>query len=128
MDRDFLAFVGRLTPGRVLLLGLFASVIIEAVTVVMRFALDWQVTRDTGFVATLTFNLRIHHGYLGLALVPLVLLFRHPGMRKLLLIIAIGLVLSDLFHHFLVLWPLTGSPQFDLFYPPPIVVPLTPTS
>ena len=32
-------------------------------------------------------------------------------------ILAIGLVVSDLVHHFLVLWPLTGSPQFDLFYP-----------
>ncbi|MEY3460173.1 MAG: hypothetical protein RL215_3330, partial [Planctomycetota bacterium] len=27
-----------------------------------------------------------------------------------------GLLVSDLVHHFVVLWLLTGSPQFDLFY------------
>jgi hypothetical protein len=26
------------------------------------------------------------------------------------------LLASDLVHHFVVLWLLTGSPQFDLFY------------
>jgi len=27
------------------------------------------------------------------------------------------LFLSDIVHHFLVLWPITGNPEFDLFYP-----------
>jgi len=29
-----------------------------------------------------------------------------------------ALLISDLTHHFAVLWPVTGSPQFDLVYPP----------
>jgi hypothetical protein len=117
MLRDFLAFVGRLRPGRVLLLGLFCAVAIETVTVLLRFGLNLQSTRDTGAIGAYTFGLRIHHGYIGLLLAPIALCFRQPSLRNLLLILAIGLFLSDLFHHFLVLWPLTGSPQFDLAYP-----------
>src|SRR5947209_6643683 len=123
MPRDFLAFVGRLSAGRVLLLGLFCAVIMEAVTAALRFGMDLQVTRDTGPIGGFTYSLRIHHGYMGLVLLPIAFLFRPAGVRKLLLIIAIGLILSDLFHHFLVLWPLTGSPHFDLFYPRPAVRP-----
>jgi hypothetical protein len=117
MFQRFLAFVARLSPGRVLLLGLFSAVAIEAVTVLFRFGFGMQSTRDTGAIGTCTFGLRIHHGYLGLLLVPIALCFRQPSVRNLMLILAVGLILSDLFHHFLVLWPLTGSPQFDLVYP-----------
>jgi hypothetical protein len=117
MLRHFFAFVGRLSLGRVLLLGLFSAVAIEAVTVVLRFGLDLQSTRDTGAIAAYTFGLRIHHGYFGVLLAPIALCFRQPPIRNFLLVPAIGLVLSDLFHHFLVLWPLTGSPQFHLVYP-----------
>jgi hypothetical protein len=117
MLRNFFAFVGRLSLGRVLLLGLFSAVMIEAVTVVLRFGLHLQSTRDTGAIAAYTFGLRIHHGYLGLLLAPIALCFRQPAIRNLLLAPAIGLFLSDMLHHFLVLWPLTGSPQFDLVYP-----------
>lgn len=92
---------------------------IEAVTVVLRFGLNLQSTRDTGALGAYTFGLRIHHGYLGLLLAPIALCCRQPTMRNLLLVPAIGLFLSDLFHHFLVLLPLTGSPQFDLVYPAP---------
>jgi hypothetical protein len=117
MFRNFLAFVGRLSSGRVLLLGLFCAVAIEAVTVLLRFGLDMQSTRDTGAIGAYTFGLRLHHGYLGLLLAPIALCIRQPSVRNLLLILAVGLILSDLFHHFLVLWPLTGSPQFHLVYP-----------
>jgi hypothetical protein len=118
MPSSFFAFVGRLSLGRVLLLGLFSAVAIEALTVALRFGLDLQSTRDTGAIAAYTFGLRIHHGYLGVLLAPIALCFRRPAIRNLLLVPAIGLFLSDMFHHFLVLWPLTGSPQFHLVYPP----------
>jgi hypothetical protein len=93
----------------------------EGFTAALRFGADLQVTRDTGAIGNFTRGVRIHHGYLGLLLVPIAYVFLRPGMRKLVLIVAIGLILSDLIHHFLVLWPLTGSPHFDLFYPRPAV-------
>jgi hypothetical protein len=124
MFRDFLAFVARLTPARVLLLGLFCAVMIEATTVVLRFGLDLQSTRDTAVIGTYSWGMRVHHGYLALPVAAAALCLRERGLRKLLLILAVGLFVSDLFHHFLVLWPLTGSPQFDLFYPAPPPLPL----
>ena len=117
MLRNFFAFAGRLSVGRVLLLGLFCAVLIEAVTVVLRFGMSLESTRDTAVIAAYSGGLRIHHGYLGLMLAPIAACLRRPALRNLLLIVALGLVASDLFHHFLVLWPLTGSPHFDVFYP-----------
>jgi len=114
------AYLGRLSFPRVLLLGLFAAVAIEAVTAPFRFGLKMESTRDTASsVGRLTFGLRIHHAYIGVAIAVVALFFRRVAVRNLLLIIAIGFVVSDLFHLFLVLWPLTGSPQFDLVYPRP---------
>ena len=118
MNRDWRGFIARLSYRRVLLLGLFCAIVFEAVTVVLRFAFSLQSKHATGALGAYTFGLRIHHGYLGVLVVVVALWLRPPWLRKLLLIVAIGLLLSDLFHHFLVLWPLTGSPDFDIFYPP----------
>ncbi|MDP6467037.1 MAG: hypothetical protein QF918_04835 [Pirellulaceae bacterium] len=95
--------------------------IIELVTVVLRFGLQLDSTRDTAStIGRLTFGIRIHHGYCGLALMlaACFLISRFPRLARWGLIIGLALVLSDLIHHFLVLWPLTGSPHFDLTYPP----------
>ena len=43
---------------------------------------------------------------------------RYPKTSWWMLAIGLGLFFSDLIHHFLVLWPVVGSPQFDFFYPP----------
>ena len=110
------AFLGRLTYPRVLLLGLFAAVAIEAVTVILRFGFRLESQRDTSALASFTFGLRIHHGYLGVVLAVAALFVRDRAARNLVLIVAVGLVLSDLFHHFLVLWPIYGDPQFYLVY------------
>jgi hypothetical protein len=49
--------------------------------------------------------------------VLIVALFWKRGLvRDTLLVFGSALLFSDLAHHFLVLWPTTGSPQFDLFY------------
>jgi hypothetical protein len=117
MFRTFVAFAGRLSAGRVLLLGLFCAVAIEAITVFFRFALNLQSTRDTEAIGAFTFGLRIHHGYLGVLLLPIALCFRNSAVRNLLFVAAVGLIVSDLFHHFLVLWPIYGDPQFHIFYP-----------
>ena len=112
-----LLILGRLPLRRVLLLGLFAAVAIEAAAVFFRFALRMESTRDTRFLAPFTGGVRIHHGYFGVLMLLAAPLIQHRGVRNLVIIAGVGLVLSDLLHHFLVLWPLTGSPQFDLFYP-----------
>jgi hypothetical protein len=38
------------------------------------------------------------------------------GFFRLLLLLGVGLIVSDMTHHFAVLWPLTGDPQFHLRY------------
>ena len=99
------------------------TIAFEAVTILFRFGFKVQATRDTGkYVARWTRGLRIHHGYWG---VPLLLLgiiglglSVGPGLAAAwLTIIGLALIKSDLMHHFLVLWPITGSHDFDLVYP-----------
>jgi hypothetical protein len=75
-----------------------------------------QSTKDTAAIGTFTLGLRVHHGYIGVFLVLLGWCFP-AGLRHLLWMVGIGLIVSDFVHHFFVLWPITGSPQFDLFYP-----------
>ena len=115
---------------RVALWSLFAVIVLELITLISRFGLGLQSTRDTQFLAAWTMGSRIHHGYVGvLGLVGVILCgLLLPGAQKgkwrgitrgisgWLLIISAGLIGSDLVHHFAVLWPLTGSPQFDLRY------------
>lgn len=115
MSRPRLAALTRRQAGAC---GVVLAVAIEAVTVLLRFGADLQSTRDTAWVARLTFGLRVHHGYLGALALAALLVLRDPAWRRGALILGLGLLLSDLAHHFLVLWPWTGSPQFDLVYPP----------
>jgi hypothetical protein len=95
------------------------TALFEVVTLVLRFGFSLESTRDTATtVGVLTAGLRVHHSYLGMLLLPAAawLPRRLTGLERKLAGIAGGLVCSDLVHHFLVLWLLTGSPQFDLFY------------
>lgn len=102
------------------LAGLAVGAILEGITCLMRFGLELESSRDTAFLATLTFGVRIHHGYVGAAVMLVgALLGRHPTLARLLIIAGLGLLVSDLVHHFAVLWPITGSPEFDLVYPTP---------
>ena len=96
------------------------AVLIEAVTVILRFGLGLESTHDTAStVGRLSGGVRIHHGYIGLLAVgaAVAVLRRFPAATRWLLVIGLALVVSDLVHHFLVLWPIVGSPQFDLVYP-----------
>ncbi len=95
------------------------TLVIEGVTILARFGLQLQSTRDTAFMASLTFGYRIHHGYIGLLMLVVLLLAPQLGGRwhNLLLALSVSLILSDLIHHFIVLWWLTGDPQFHLRYP-----------
>jgi len=96
------------------------TIVFEVFTCVMRFGLRLESTRHTAStIGRLTWGLRIHHSYPGLLLIAVAswVWDPYPRLAFWLLTIGGGLLLSDLVHHFLVLWPVTGSPQFDLLYP-----------
>jgi hypothetical protein len=99
----------------ILVYGLLLALVIESVTVLLRFGVGLQSSHDTQFLSAFTFGLRVHHGYIGILLIAFACCL--PDSWKIAAwILGIGLVVSDAMHHFLVLWPLTGSPQFDLWY------------
>ena len=106
-----------LDPLRVCAWALALTVAIELVTCVLRFGFGLQAHVDAAFMASLTFGLRDHHGYFGLAmLVAAAFAWRKPAARNALLVLGSALFMSDMIHHFLVLWPLTGSPELHLRY------------
>ncbi len=105
---------------RTLLWCLFGTLAIELVCIVFRFGFGLSSSTATAStIGTLTFGYRIHHGYIGLLLIPLGIALNEGRYRVgwLCFVIGVALFLSDAIHHFLVLWPLTGSPQFDFVYP-----------
>jgi hypothetical protein len=102
---------------------LLLTIVLETITCAFRFGLDLQATRDTRVVAKYTKRVRIHHVYLGVAVLGLGLALPPIGVQA-ALIIGGALALSDLIHHFFVLWPLTGSHEFDLRYPKAAPVPV----
>lgn len=89
--------------------------IIELITVFFRFGLELKAREATHAVSTLTFGLRIHHGYIGL-LVMAASALAGEKLKKYAFIAGAALFLSDLIHHFVVLKFITGSPEFDIFY------------
>ncbi|MEM9415192.1 MAG: hypothetical protein AAGA29_06930 [Planctomycetota bacterium] len=103
------------------------TVLFEGVTVVFRFGFKLEATRDTAkYVARWTRGIRIHHGYWGvpLALIGAGMLLAPAapgapgiGIAFWMLVLGLALIKSDLIHHFLVLWPITGSHDFHLRYP-----------
>jgi hypothetical protein len=101
MFKQLLTRCAALSFRQVVIAGLGLAVVIEAITAALRFGLHLESTRDTAS---------------SIGMLPLGWCFP-AGLRHLLWIIAIGLIFSDLAHHFLVLWPITGSPQFDFVYP-----------
>ena len=113
----FAAWLAKLSPAQVLTWTAVGTVIGEVGTVVVQFLLRWRFRFVTRLMGALTRRVRVHHGYLGAAallaawLVPLSQAWRH------LAFIAGGaLVLTDLVHHTLVLWIVTGVPAFALRY------------
>ncbi|HOT26921.1 MAG TPA: hypothetical protein PLU72_01955 [Candidatus Ozemobacteraceae bacterium] len=94
------------------------ATLFEAVTVFLRFGLGLEATRDTAAtVGRLTFGVRIHHGMVGLALLLVSAAVKGETWKNRLIVLGGALAISDLVHHFAVLWAATGSPQFDLWYP-----------
>lgn len=99
--------------------GLVWALVFEVLTCVFRFGFALESTRDTASsIGRLTIGMRIHHSYIGIACVGLAFWLeqRFPRSSFHLLAIGIGLFVSDMIHHFVVLWIVTGNPQFDLLY------------
>lgn len=96
--------------------GIAFAFVCELFTVILRFGFKLQSTRDTQLLAELTFGYRIHHGYLGVAMLLVSFVLSHSALRNLMIIIGLGLLISDAIHHLVVLWLITGSPEFDLRY------------
>lgn len=97
------------------------TVAFELLTCVLRFGLKLQSTRDTAStIGRLTCGIRIHHSYVGGAMMVIAAMVwdRYPRAAWWSLAVGLGLFFSDMIHHFLVLWPIEGSPQFHLTYPP----------
>ena len=91
--------------------------VVELVTCLFRFGFGFQSTRDTAWLAKFTFGIRIHHGYIGLLLI-LLSTWPRPEWRIWTFRIGAALLLSDIIHHFVVLWLTQGDPEFHLTYPP----------
>lgn len=110
----------KLTGREVLLCSALLAAAIEVVTVVLRFGFRLEATRDTAStLGVLTAGVRVHHGYIGAALI-LVSLLRvrmGPALCRWILVLGAALLCSDIIHHFAVLWPIVGSPEFHLLYP-----------
>lgn len=106
------------SPGGLTVPTLVLTALLEGITAGGRFGLRLESTRDTAStVGRLTGGIRIHHGYIGVLLLLIAWRWAREGpARRWGLIVGWSLVLSDLIHHFVVLWLATGSPQFDLVY------------
>lgn len=88
---------------KVLAWSLIVAALIELVTVVFRFGLHREANRDARWLSRVTHGYRVHHGYVGVLFI--------------LLGLGTGLLLSDLLHHFVVLWLLTRKHELSLRYP-----------
>jgi hypothetical protein len=112
----FRRWLGLRTLRATTLWGLVLAVVFEVLTCLLRFGLQLQSTRDTRALAAWTFGFRIHHAYPGVLLLLLTPLVQKGAWRNLLLLLGIALVASDLAHHFAVMWPLNGDPEFHIRY------------
>ena len=109
--------LSRLSARGVCLCTAAVTLAIETFTVMLRFGFHLQAQAQTSWLAPLTFGFRIHHGYYGaVMLIAAALLGRRKALRNALIIVGAALFLSDMIHHFLVLWPVTGSPEFYIRY------------
>ncbi|MAX24573.1 MAG: hypothetical protein CMJ19_08715 [Phycisphaeraceae bacterium] len=108
-----------ITTRQIILYGIVWTVLLELLTVMLRFGFSLESSRHTAStVGILTMGLRIHHGYIGFVMLIAAWFFKSkPIVFAWILILGIALFASDMIHHFLVLWPITGSPQFHLVYP-----------
>jgi hypothetical protein len=124
--KDVWSWLSRRGLGECVALGLAAAMLVEGLTILLRFGLGLQASHCTSWVAPYTFGYRIHHGYVGLALLALAVAIRSPGVRRALIVAGVALAVSDAIHHCLVMRSITGSPEFDVRYPATADAPSSP--
>ena len=109
------------SPGETVALGLGLAVLLEILTLALRFGLGMRSPTHTRWIGRRTRGLRIHHGYPGFAAAPLGAGLSFglgpSALGTALVIVGIGLLVSDLLHHFVALRLATGDHEFDLRYP-----------
>ncbi|MFG0285505.1 MAG: hypothetical protein ACF8R7_13895 [Phycisphaerales bacterium JB039] len=121
MALEFWNWLSTRSPGETVALGLGLALLLEALTLALRFGLGMRSATHTRWIGRRTRGLRVHHGYPGLAAAPLGaglgLGLGPSALGTGLVIVGIGLLVSDLLHHFVVLRLATGAHEFDLRYP-----------
>ena len=116
MKQRILEYLRSLPTRKAIIAGLVFGVLVEMITCVARFGFHMESTRDTAFLAPFTLGYRIHHGYIGVLILLALFFLSGKAIRNLAIIIGLSLLMSDMVHHFIVLWIFTGSPHFDIHY------------
>jgi len=101
--------------------GVALAGLLEAFTCLLRFGFGLRAAEHMRLLTWPTFGVRIHHGYVGAALLIAALVAwgleaaGHPAVRPwrcAFLAVGIALAASDAVHHFVVLKLVTGSAEF----------------
>jgi len=116
--QSFVHRLERLGTSRAVGTGVALALVIELVTVGIRFGLGLNAPESTSWLAAYTFGYRLHHGYPGLLALVVAACLGRGLARNLLIVAGLGLFLSDILHHFVVLQLVTGNHEFYLRYPP----------
>ena len=100
------------------LLAVALTLLFEGLTLALRVGAGMESRVATAGLASFTMGLRIHHGYIGLAMLAAVpwVRRRSPERADYWSAAGVALVLSDALHHAGALWVLNGSPGFDFTY------------
>lgn len=97
--------------------GLGLAFAIEALTIMLRFGRGIRAAEATARLARFTGGRRIHHGYVGLVFLIAAAFCPQGLWKQVCMVLGLGLVISDLVHHIVVLRLATGRSEFDLKYP-----------
>ena len=94
---------------------IITAVVIEVITIIGRFGFNIS-TKSLWVKVMKHYNRRhwvhVHHVFIGLLVVAIALIVKN----NLVLNLGLGVIMSDAIHHFIILWPLIGSPEFHIIY------------
>jgi len=94
---------------------LLLAISIEVLTVFVRFAFKIK-TKDVLIRIMKHFGwkkvIHFHHGFVGIIIFIVAYVYGFNFWMD----VGLGVLISDVIHHFLVLWPIMGSPEFHVIY------------